>query len=63
MQPAVKVDKLEEVWVIRLNFPESMNALEKELRDHLKCSLNSVASAFPVACCGVSERIRNDIVP
>jgi len=25
--------------------------------------LNSVASAFPVACCGVSERILNDIIP
>jgi uncharacterized membrane protein YdjX (TVP38/TMEM64 family) len=25
--------------------------------------MNSVASAFPVACRGVSERIRNDIVP
>jgi hypothetical protein len=26
-------------------------------------TLNSVASAFPVACCGVSERILNDIAP
>jgi hypothetical protein len=25
--------------------------------------LNSVASALPVTCCGVSERIINDIVP
>jgi hypothetical protein len=25
--------------------------------------LNSVASAFPIACCGVSERISNDIIP
>ena len=45
MQPAVKVDKLEEVWVIRLNFPESMNALEKELRDHLKRSLNEFSDS------------------
>jgi hypothetical protein len=29
----------------------------------LDMNLNSVASAFPVACCGVSERILNDIVP
>jgi hypothetical protein len=26
---------------------------------HSKQSLNSVASAFPVACCGVSERMTN----
>ena len=26
-------------------------------------SLNSVASAFPVACCGVSERMPNGTIP
>jgi len=25
--------------------------------------LNSVASVFPIACCGVGERMRNDTVP
>jgi len=33
-----------------------MDAIDKKI-------LNSVASAFPAACCGVSERMPNDNVP
>jgi 2-(1,2-epoxy-1,2-dihydrophenyl)acetyl-CoA isomerase len=40
MKNPVIVDKLEEVCVIRLNLLESMNSLEKDLRDNLKRSLN-----------------------
>lgn len=39
MQSSVLIDKIEEVWIIRLNLPQSMNSLEKDLRDNLKSSL------------------------
>jgi 2-(1,2-epoxy-1,2-dihydrophenyl)acetyl-CoA isomerase len=45
MQPPVIIDQLEDVWVLRLNFPEAMNALEKELRIHLKRSLREFSES------------------
>lgn len=40
MEPSVKIEKMEEICIIRMNLPKSMNALEKSLRDELKLSLN-----------------------
>ncbi len=40
VKPNVVTEKLEKIWVIRLNMPESMNPLVKDLRIALKQSLN-----------------------
>ena len=40
MGSSVKIEKMEEICIIRMNLPESMNALGKSLIDGLKLSLD-----------------------
>lgn len=44
MESSVLVEKREKIWTIRLNLPESMNPLVKELRVNFKWALNEFHS-------------------